>query len=896
MSFTSDFTMTDSNGVIVNPGGTICSITTGSSLKVDAKVNAKWAVSYLDIVTAYPQCTEPAPAYCPAMIDAGGIATNKGITWISPSVFDQHDSFGDTSGGFVNDYSVQDSQDRYAALGPYSNEPVVYSVTPTENFQNKEAGVNVLCKGRLVLMDGSYEIASADMPATKLSATVTAIGTHQISTALKDVSCFGIVVKHPLDTDPYPRYFNMLYFTHNNPSPNGASGKDAAAVHTTTINIESPGGYCAMHPTKIDVPTSVAVEGTTLVHVSIHNDGDLIAVTSVQSSDPTFTVEPFPEDMCSALGIPSSLCPASNGFNSLVPAQADTDLYVIVVSNGGGSGGTTLTFNANTGGNDCGGPNSCSANANFSSTVAVNCAITPPSASIPQSESKRFDVQCKNLGGNVISCKGDNWYWADGLSGGFQEKDNTHALAYPTSVPNSKGTLRYSSDYSKCLSDITVTESGYQCELLPSSAELNFSAKQHFRLNCFKNNTQTTPDSAAYDLQTGLGGSLGGASAIGVDYTAPNYVTSGDLTATAAFPGTNVITTAHINVIPCVGPDCPCVGPDCPCIGGDPICTVVYCAIQPSSVSLPQSEQRQFFVECQNSSHETIPCDGANWYWVGLQGDFVNKDNTQALAYTTSSPSSKGSLYYSSDKALCSSDISVTEPRFRCSLQPSSAQLTFSEKKGFSLACFENDIPRTPDSAIYNLETGFGGSLSSDSVAGVDYTAPNYNTSGNLFATAAFPGANVATNADITVSCSGPDCPPCVGPDCPCVGPDCCVGPNCPCVGPGCGPCTGSDCPPGATDYCKIDGNEQLNVAKGDIKWVSIWCGKSHDVPCKSVIWDIIPPPPEAATVDGTVTGAKITVTGEPGSSGRIIAIVDGTGKGCYKDFSILKRECWQSS
>ena len=317
--------------------------------------------------------------------------------------------------------------------------------------------------------------------------------------------------------------------------------------------------------------------------------------------------------------------------------------------------------------------------------------------------------------------------------------------------------------------------------------------------------------------------------------------------------------------------------------GGPSNCTdnvdltgAVSCEIDPAARTLGTLEVGVFDVDCFNLAHDPIGCSGSNWFWAdGLVGDFIEKDNTHALAYTTSPPGSSGTLRYSSGIALCLSDIDVITSYYECEFIPPSAVVNISTSKHFELNCFEDGVPSEPDDADYDLIDGLGGSTSGGNTNGVDYNAPGSPDSGNLRGFGQWddapddtPGAVALAPINVVNGTGG-------NQTCP----------NPPCPGPG------GD---GSTPYCTI-GNGPFAPFTGFFGWLGIKCGQAANETCTSVIWSIYPP--GAGTLSGTnANGTYINVTGSPGTYGEISATVDAEGHGCSKPFNIGEPECWQQS
>ncbi|MBD3210469.1 hypothetical protein GF318_03755 [Candidatus Micrarchaeota archaeon] len=519
LTLTTDFTLSLVSGEVAegNPsnlqtGDVVCS---GAVLRATPTYNAKWATSDFSAKSLYPSC---AAIYCPSMISGGPVQNDNDVSWLSSTVFNEHDEWGDDYGLLFGWDAV--SQNMYDDLTPLVNQPVTYK-NVTGEYPDKRAGVGIYCKGDMEIVDGTSVKSSNEMPSTgSADFAVTSTGTHGISTRLSDTECIAAIVKHPLDISSHPGFFRLYYFSTGQPSIPSAVGTE-----TISITVQESGGACNFHETDVEASSSLSDEDLIMIKVTFENGGDPIQITDVSSSSADFTVSEFPTLLCDILGFPPSFCPASNGFDEDVSSGGTHDVYVLVERNVGASGGTVLTFDAQTVSGSCGGAATCSEDVDLGDSVPILCEIDPDELTYGTLEVAEFLVYCENLAGDGISCVGDDWYFNDGISGGFVEKDNTHAWAYPTSSPGSSGTLNYESGIAHCLSDIDVVSPGdspgdYECELVPSSAELETGDTQAFVLNCFHEGSASEPDSVDYDLIDGVDGSLSGESTSGVDFEA----------------------------------------------------------------------------------------------------------------------------------------------------------------------------------------------------------------------------------------------------------------------------------------------------------------------------------------------------------------------------------------
>ena len=513
MQLTTDFAVS-TGGQNIQSGSSLCA---GSVVSITPTFSAKWASSSLDIVSYYPRC---GAAYCPAMIPSSGISYGKDIHWLDSTTFDTQKSYGDN-----NDITTNTA---FYSLSSFYNEPVTYNNVTGLFVPNMEGGANVFCDGDLQVKDGNTVITTTPLPSIgPVDITLSASGTHSISTSFTNVNCFAALVKHPINLDDNPTWFRFYYFTHNAP----AISANSVGTKTIIITVNSNGtGNCALAQTEIDSSSATGTPGLSVVHVTVKNNGDPVTMNDVSSSDPGFTVSPFPTTTCDVLGFPSSLCPSDNGFNEVIPSGGSKDVYVLMQNNGGT--GTTLIFSSTVGASSsCSGGSSGGA-CNFTADLSgpASCTIVPSSLTYGTDEVAKFSVSCQDFTGNTIPCTGDNWFWT-GISGDFIEKDNTQALAYPTSAPGTSGTLEFqpASGTAACYSDIDVVTPTYVCKFTPPNADLNYSQSQPFVLSCLVNGTSETPDTTTYITHNGLQGTLSNQSNSGVTYTAPNFDTNGDL-------------------------------------------------------------------------------------------------------------------------------------------------------------------------------------------------------------------------------------------------------------------------------------------------------------------------------------------------------------------------------
>ncbi|MEW6722606.1 MAG: hypothetical protein AB1324_05065 [Candidatus Micrarchaeota archaeon] len=637
MQFTSDFTLSadpsdvaSGNAANLQSGDAVCS---GATITVTPTVTSRWATPDFAAVSIYPTC---GGGFCPAMINAGGVSSNRNIRWLSGATWDNHKSFGDS-----NDWSQDPSRhDALLAAGGFDNQPVTWNNNTGEFHAGKEGGAAVFCKGTFEILDGATIKNSSAMPTVGAADfVVNTAGPHAISTRLSGVNCFGVVEKHPTNKVDNPSWFYFYYFTHNAPAIPAQ-----VAADTINLTVQNSGGTVAFHETQVEASSALSDEDLVLLRVRIHNDADAIRVTSVTDNSADYTVEPFDTSTCDALGVPPALCPGSNGFNSDIPPAGNRDLYVLLERGAGASGGVTLTFHAQTVSTACGGASMGSDDVELNDDDPFTCEIEPATAEIGTLEVAQFDVECRNIANAVIPCVGNNWFWADGLAGGFIIRTNSEAQAYPTSPPGSSGTMRYASVFATCLSDVDVVQPTYECELVPATATLNISTSKHFDFNCFEEGSPSDPDSADYDLIDGLSGSTSNEADDGVDYNAPGSPDSGKLRGVGWFgsapdPIIGAVGLANINVVNgSGGNNTTCVTPPC---GPDGEGSTPYCTIG----SGPFNPYQGFFgwlgIKCGEQANET--CDSVIWSIVppGI-GSLSGSSNNGTFVNITGSVGSSG--------------------------------------------------------------------------------------------------------------------------------------------------------------------------------------------------------------------------------------------------------------
>jgi len=165
---------------------------------------------------------------------------------------------------------------------------------------------------------------------------------------------------------------------------------------------------------------------------------------------------------------------------------------------------------------------------------------------------------------------------------------------------------------------------------------------------------------------------------------------------------------------------------------------IVRCEVEPPSLDAGPYEIHEYEVTCYNILGSEVSCTGNNWYWVSMGGDFIDRTDSDALAYQTDPPGSSGRICYSpaiSTHVECCSDITSSEdsPFLDCELDPSSADLSIGESQWFDLNCYMDGVETPPNSADYDNVDGLDGFIGDSSIDGTNFTG-TVDSEGNLMA------------------------------------------------------------------------------------------------------------------------------------------------------------------
>ena len=742
MSIETGFTMSIVSGGMIsgNPsniqgGDKVCS---NSVIRVTpTATDSKWALSNYASRSTIPYC-DSSYGYCPPIYDSGGISYNRPVKWLDSGTFD---SYANTVGD--PDYHISHNTATYGALGggsAFFSEPVTYDYTSTD-YTNKEGFAGVFCKGSIQVFRRGQAVGNQiQLPNTgSVDVSVVTEGSNTIKTQINDVSCFGAVVRSPLNIgEGHDNYYQINYYANSRPS------FSVTGENSVNVNVQSAAstGACILTHTTFDPVRFTACKNTpnegfvctkqVQLRVHLRNSGNKpIKITGVTSSNSGYVASPAIADptVCWIMGIPSSMCPSSNGFydadtgTPVVQPGGAVDVYVNIKVNDNAVGGTDLTFTATTIDNVCGSPLSCNdilplgyGNGIFS------CTVSPPTMNLGYYEIGKFKVKCEKLSGDEAPCAGDNWQWTNGLFGMFYEKDNTHANGISTSGKGSSGWVKYTTGDVSCHSEVTISsdEPKYSCVLDPTTATMYKTQSKYFSLSAAINQVAADPKDAKYMTGPGLVGTVSNSSIKGTTFTAADQESSGNLYGFALFddPNPDLGGAGCRSAITVKG-----VPPD-----------PESCTIIPATQSMKVKMLYRFYVECRDVLNNPVPCIGDDWKLVSLSGGITEKNSSSALAYTTSSPNTQGKLTYHSKNAICSSDITVSteKPEYVCDMKPDSATLIPGQSMYFTLNCTVNGIPQTPDETKYPVDPNTLGSTSNSSLEGTTFTGGNNQGSGTL--------------------------------------------------------------------------------------------------------------------------------------------------------------------
>lgn len=486
--------------------GTPCSgpstVCPGGSLYVVPETSSRWARTYANIITSYPYCS--GGGYCPSMIPYTSLNTNRPINWLDDTTFNAYAVPGHAD---VSLYVGTGGIAFYDDLASFHTQRMsYYNVTGGTIYSNKRGEANVFCNGdvQIVVNGAVRDTQEIDNPII-YPVSLSSEGVTTVVTRLTGVDCFAAAVKNPLDRDR-PDFSNFRFYGYDTPSVPTVSS------NSVTVNVENR--MPEIRDTLVQITESTVVSDTYLIGITVRNYGDVgVEITDVSS--PT-TAEPFGAS-CSFLGIPSPPCPSDNGFDQSIPVGGEHTVYVLYT---GSLSGAVITLVY--------GPLEpiCSTETEFELDVSlesdiVRCEIEPPSLEAGQYEVHEYEVTCYNLFGEEVPCAGNDWFWADGLSGGFITRTNSYAWAYTSSSAGSTGTINYRTGDVTCYADITSSEISpyFDCELDPSSASLEVGDDQYFDLNCYVDGAETTPTGAEYDNVDGLDGTISDSSTAGTRFT-----------------------------------------------------------------------------------------------------------------------------------------------------------------------------------------------------------------------------------------------------------------------------------------------------------------------------------------------------------------------------------------
>lgn len=656
--FTSDMTCrvsscpfsSDPNDCILSgtPCDGVANVCPGTSLEITPRASGRWAVGgNLNVLISYPGC--PIVGYCPAM-ESYTSKTERDTSWLTSTDYADYDV--DTT---TYDITLVGPEGIpvYNDLGTFYTQSLNYRQYTTDPIDtNKRGYANIFCKGNARVERSGSLLGTTDAASpTPVTTTFSSETIVSLSTVLRDVECFAAVVKYPKNDVDHTEFFRLNFFRY-----------DAPTVPQVT-ETELLGVY--------DVQPSLSVEGVSVTEfgsnyilaITLRNDGDVpVMVTRVLPTGSGFTTSLGPST-CFTYGIPTPPCPSSSGFGVTINRGSTHTVYVYY---GGFLSGTpvTLIYQAL--------EPVCSAETDFEldipvSSDIVRCEIEPPVLEAGQYEVHEYDVTCYNVMGSTVPCAGADWYWT-GLSGGFIERTNSYAWAYTSSSAGSTGTLNYRTGSVVCSADITSSEISpyFDCELDPSSADLEIGDSQYFDLNCYVDGAPSAPTSAEYDNVDGLDGSISDSSTAGTRFTG-TVTSDGNLRAFArkSHHGDptllGAVAFAHINVGNATET------PETPGTGGEE----APCEIRPGSSDLYPHDGGLLTLYCGDEGARTVCSLGpgdVDWGIASeLYGGIIENTGTTARYVVGSTGTPAYGFYISGIRATieggsCWASVNIIEP------------------------------------------------------------------------------------------------------------------------------------------------------------------------------------------------------------------------------------------
>lgn len=641
-------------GVPCSGAATVCP---GGSLYIVPETGSTWARTYADIVASYPYCT--GGGYCPSMIPYTSLNTNRYIFWLDNTKFNAYAVPGYAD---IPLYVGTAGIPLYDDLGTfYTQRMSYYNVSGGTIYTNKRGGANVFCNGDVeVVVNGAVRDTQVVGSPTIYTHLLTSEGVTTVTTRLDDVECFAAAVKHPLDRDR-PDFFNFWLYGYDTPSVPRITSTPV------TINVEDRQPF--IRDTLVQITDSPTIADFYLIAITVRNYGDVaVEVTDVRSPS---TADPFDASPlgCALLGIPAPPCPTDNGFDQSIPVGGTHTVYVLYH---GTLSGTVITLVYEPLEPICSTETEFELDVSLESDI-VRCEIEPPTLEAGQYEVHEYDVTCYNLFGEAVPCEGDDWFWADGLSGGFLARTSSYAWAYTSSSAGSTGTINYRTGSITCHADITSSETSpyFDCELDPSSATLEVGDSEYFDLTCYMDGVETPPTSAEYDNVDGLDGSITNSTIGGTSFTG-TVASDGNLRAFARRTHhgdptlIGAVAFAHINVGNATGEEVPDGGEE-----DEP------CEIRPGTEDLYPHDGSMATLYCGEEGARTLCTlapERVDWGLdSGLYGTVVDNTGTTAT-YVVGSTGTPAYGYYTSglratildssgaEEGSCRADINIVEP------------------------------------------------------------------------------------------------------------------------------------------------------------------------------------------------------------------------------------------
>ncbi|MFH2100734.1 MAG: hypothetical protein ABII71_01460 [Candidatus Micrarchaeota archaeon] len=600
MTFTTGFECEVTSGTVIDgdPCEGVASVCPGTEIRITPTAYANWGTPGHELIVPYLLCSS-GPCLEPDAVGALSITSHR-ATWLSPSLYEDY-AAPDGYAFFMSDVGTT-GEDHYDELGTFYDVPASYYDDVADVwYYDRRARANVFCEGTIQVNHnsptGSFGVGTSFMPSPGTSTvTLDALGAHTIQTQLTGGECFAAAAKLPLERGT--TRFTLIYYGYNTPM--------VPAAPTTSPVITVTEGTCEMEHIGSTAATALTPGGATLVSVFVLNSGDMPATTSGVSASAGFFAAPLDAGYCDALGIPPFACRAS-GFGIPVAPGNWRELFVYLSQDAASTGCPEITIEYECADSGCGGGGGTQT-FTFDMCDAMSCEIDPPAADMPQGEEVSFSVTCFDLAGAPTPCPSGDWTLS-GILGEVYDESSTGANAIAESSVGARGNLEFDCGGSctPCASDLTVVESRLDCWIEPSGAEIEIGDSEDFDVFCEYDDAPVIPDSADWEMEDGLDGTLDDDGVDGARITA-TVDSAGNLVVTVTYGGITVRPS-----VPVITGEPEIVPPDELPPGEDESSTD-FCEIHPAVVEGATHSLQTVSISC-GPPGARVPCDLHSVTW-----------------------------------------------------------------------------------------------------------------------------------------------------------------------------------------------------------------------------------------------------------------------------------------